>query len=77
MSMYANSLTITRWLKMTQIKDCAKKCICAENLRKLYVTRPTTPGMGYYLIRRTEHAENTYKECFDKRIKEKPLDYII
>jgi hypothetical protein len=74
MSMFANAQTIIRWLKMTKVNDCGEKCLCAKNLRNLYVTRPTTPGMEYYLKRRTEHAEDTYKKCFDKTIKEKTLN---
>ncbi len=67
--MFATAHTTVRWLKMTNLKNCSKKCSCAENLRFLYVTKPKTGGMEFYLNKRIEFAEGTYRKCFDKQVK--------
>ena len=41
--MFATRVTIIKWLAMTEIKDCHRNvCPCADKLRRLLVTRPTT-----------------------------------
>lgn len=35
--------SIIKWLKMTEVVDCSKNvCPCADKLRRLLVTRPTS-----------------------------------
>lgn len=68
--MFSTRLTRLNWLKMTNIRDCTKLidnkvCPCADNLRRLLLTKPKQNNSEYRIQRRIEIQEKKYKECFN------------
>jgi hypothetical protein len=69
--MFATRSTIINWVKMTEVRDCAKlidgiKCPCADNLRRLYLTKPRHNHSELRIKRRTEIGEKEYQKCYNK-----------
>ena len=69
--MYATRSTIINWVKMTETRDCVKfidgkKCPCADNLRRLYLTKPRHNQSEVRLQRKIEIGEKKYKKCYDE-----------
>ena len=60
--------SIINWIKMTEVRDCAKlidgiKCPCADKLRRMYVTRPRESELRFQ--RRIEIVEKEYQKCYN------------
>ena len=69
--MYATRATIINWLKMTKVRDClrlidGKKCPCADNLRRLYLTKPRRNQSELRIKRRIEIGVKQYKKCYNE-----------
>ena len=61
--MYATRVTIINWLKMTEIRDCHRNvCPCADKLRRLLVTRPTTKYDEINVNRQIKEQEIKYSK---------------
>ena len=63
--MFATRLTRLNWLKMTNIRDCTKSmdskvCPCADNLRRLLLTKPKDNDSEYHIERRIKIQEKIY-----------------
>ena len=70
--MNATANTTLRWLKMVHyVKNCSKNtnCICADKLRKLYVTIPLSNNEEKVLEQNIEIHTAKYQICFNKNIK--------
>ena len=62
--MFATRVTIIKWLKMTEIKDCHRNvCPCADKLRRLLVTRPKTKYDEINVNRQIKAQEIKYSKC--------------
>lgn len=62
--MYPTRISIIKWLKMTEIKDCSRNvCPCADKLRRLLVTRPTTKYDEINVNRQIKAQEIKYSKC--------------
>lgn len=62
--------SIINWIKMTEVRDCAKlidgiKCPCADKLRRMYVTRPRHNESELRFQRRIEIVEKEYQKCYN------------
>ena len=62
--------SIINWIKMTEVRDCAKlidgiKCPCADKLRRMYVTRPRDNESELRFQRRIEIVEKEYQKCYN------------
>jgi hypothetical protein len=66
--MYATAATRIRWFKMINYtKDCSKKnCICADKLRRLYLTNPVSTHHEKNLEEKIDEHTSKYKICFKK-----------
>lgn len=67
--MFATRTTIINWMKMTKVRDCKKlidgnKCPCADNLRRLYLTKPRRNQSEYRTKRNIEIGEKVYNNCY-------------
>ena len=70
--MKATAATTLRWLKMTHyVKNCSKgfDCVCADKLRRLYLTLPLTKMEEKILEQDIEKHTEKYNVCFNKNIK--------
>ena len=62
--MYPTRVSIIKWLKMTEIKDCSRNvCPCADKLRRLLVTRPRTTYYEKIVNRQIMAQEIKYNKC--------------
>ena len=69
--MKATASSTLRWLKMTHyVKNCRNSsCVCADKLRRLYLTLPLSNIEEKILEHNIEKQTEKYKECFNKNIK--------
>ena len=68
--MFATRATIINWIKMTEVRNCAKlvngeKCPCADKLRRLYLTKPRHNQSELRIQRRIEIGEKEYQKCYN------------
>ena len=68
--MYVTRRTIINWVKMTEVRDCAKlidgiKCPCADKLRRLYLTQPRHNQSEHRIQRSIEIGEKEYQKCYN------------
>ena len=62
--MYATRVTIIKWLKMTEIRDCHRNvCPCADKLRRLLVTKPKTNYEEKNINQKIKAQEIKYSQC--------------
>ena len=69
--MFATRRTIINCMKMTEVRDClrfidGKKCPCADNLRRLYLTKPRRNQSELRIKRRIEIGVKQYKKCYNE-----------
>tara|TARA_Y100001970_G_C13461424_1_gene475258 strand:+ start:275 stop:484 length:210 start_codon:yes stop_codon:yes gene_type:complete len=69
--MKATASTTLRWLKMVHyVKNCQNNsCICADKLRRLYLTIPLSDKEEKILEQNIEKQTAKYQICFNKNIK--------
>ena len=68
--MFATRATIINWIKMTEVRNCSKiidgvECPCADNLRRLYLTKPRHNQSEIRIKRRIEIGKKKYQKCYN------------